>query len=51
MSGRMRAVVKQVTEANQVHSAAQASLELLSKVLFDRRLDTPREEVYAIPRN
>ena len=51
MSERMRAVVKQLTEANQVHSAAQASLELLSKVLFDRRLDTPGEEVYAIRRS
>ncbi|MBI4291459.1 MAG: hypothetical protein HY661_08275 [Betaproteobacteria bacterium] len=43
MSACMRAVVKQMTEAHQVRSAAQASLEVLSKVLFGRRLDTPRE--------
>jgi CRP-like cAMP-binding protein len=43
MSGRMRAVAKQLTEANQVRSAAQTSLDLLSKVLLDRRVEAPNQ--------
>lgn len=39
MSGRMRSMINMLTEANQMHS----SLELLSKVLFDRRIGAPRQ--------
>lgn len=46
---RMRAMVNQLTEANQVRAAAQTSLELLSKVLFDRRIGAPRQVVDGIP--
>jgi len=42
MSGRMRAMVKQLTEASEVRLAAETSLGLLSKVLFDRRIGAPR---------
>ena len=43
MSGRMRAMVNKLTEANEVRLAAEMSLELLSKVLFDRRIGAPRQ--------
>lgn len=46
---RMRAMVNQLTEASQVRAAAQTSLELLSKVLFDRRIGAPRGGVDGIP--
>lgn len=38
---RMHAMVKQLTEAHQVQAAAQTSQELLSRVLFDRRIGAP----------
>lgn len=50
MNGRMRAMVKQLTEANQVRVAAETSLELLSKVLFDRRVGAPDPEADGRPR-
>lgn len=46
---RMRAMVSQLTEASQVRAAAQMSLELLSKVLFDRRIGAVRPAVDGIP--
>jgi CRP-like cAMP-binding protein len=39
---RMHAMVKQLTVANQVQAAAKRSQELLSRVLFDRRIGAPR---------
>jgi CRP-like cAMP-binding protein len=39
---RMHAMVKQLTEATQVQAAAKTSQELLSRVLFDRRVGAPR---------
>ena len=50
MNGRMRAMVKQLTEANQVRVAAETSMELLSKVLFDRRIGASRPAFDASPR-
>jgi len=49
MNARMRAMVKQLTEANQVRIAAETSLELLSKVLFDRRVGAPHPSADASP--
>jgi CRP-like cAMP-binding protein len=49
MNARMRAMVKQLTEANQVRIAAETSLDLLSKVLFDRRVGAPGQAADASP--
>jgi len=45
VSERMRSMVRQLTEGSQVRAAAQTSLELLSKVLFDRRVGAPRQTI------
>ena len=50
INGRMRAMVSQLTEANQVRSAAETSLALLSKVLFDRRIGTLHRTLRESPR-
>jgi CRP-like cAMP-binding protein len=42
MSGRMRAMINQLSEASQVRVAAEGSLELLSKALIGRPTGTPR---------
>ena len=49
-NGRMRAMTKQLTEtAIHARSMAETTMELLSKVLFDRRTGAPRETADGTP--
>jgi CRP-like cAMP-binding protein len=41
-SGRMRAMINQLTEVSQVRAAAEASIDLLSKALIDSSVGTSR---------
>lgn len=49
MNGRMRAMVNQLTNTSRVRSAAELSMEVLSRVLFDRRVGAPRQAVDGMP--